>query len=201
MKANQPKNYSYPKRKFGKDEGSFLSSWYEKWNWLHYDEAEDSVYCIICINAYLHNMINDIKVENSFVKTGYSNWKNARSNDKGFHHQETSKCHQQAIQKLIEIPKFTKDVATMFKTNMTETQRENRTPLLKIISWLHYLARQGLPFRRNGDEKDVNFKQLIRFSAEDDPVFTEWLKQKNLSYTSPDIQNEIWKDINLINPS
>ena len=146
-------------------------------------------------------MINDIKIQNSFVKTGYSNWKNARSNDKGFHHQETSKCHQQAIQKLIEIPKFTKDVATMFKTNMTETQRENRTSLLKIMSCLHYLARQGLPFRRHGDEKDANFKQLIRFSAEDDPAFTEWLKQKNLSYTSPDIQNKILKDINLINPS
>ena len=29
-------------------------------------------------------MINDIKVEDSFVKTGYSNWKNARSNVKGF---------------------------------------------------------------------------------------------------------------------
>ena len=28
MKANQPRNYSYPKRKFGKDEISFLPSWY-----------------------------------------------------------------------------------------------------------------------------------------------------------------------------
>ena len=85
-------------------------------------------------------MINGIKVENSFVKTGYSNWKNARSNDKGFHKQDTSKCPQQAIQKLTEIPKFTKDVATMFKTNLTETQRKNRTSLLKIIFCLCYLA-------------------------------------------------------------
>ena len=30
MKANQPKNYSYPKRKFGKDERRFLPFWYEK---------------------------------------------------------------------------------------------------------------------------------------------------------------------------
>ena len=51
MKANQPRNYSYPKRKFGKDETSFLASSYEKWNWLHYVEAEDSAYCIICSNA------------------------------------------------------------------------------------------------------------------------------------------------------
>ena len=81
-------------------------------------------------------MINEIKVENSFVKTGYSKWKNARSKDKGFQQHETSKCHQQALQKLTEIPKSIKDVATMFKTNMTETLRENRTSLLKIISCL-----------------------------------------------------------------
>ena len=117
MKANQPRNYSYPKRKFGKDERSFLPLWYEKWNWLHYDEAEDSVYCIIYTNSYHHNVINDIKIVNSFVKTGYSNWKNARNNDKGFHQHATSKCHQQAIQKLIETPKFTKGVVTIFKTN------------------------------------------------------------------------------------
>ena len=61
------------------------------------DEVEDSLYCIICANVYHHNMINDIIVGNSFVTTGYSNWKNARSNDKGFHQQEISKCRQQAI--------------------------------------------------------------------------------------------------------
>ena len=197
LKANQPRNYSYPKRKFGKEERSFLPSWYEKWNRLHYDEAEDSIYCIICTNAYHHNMINDIKSDNSFVKTGYSNWKNARGYDKGFHQYESSKCHQQAIQKLIEIPKFTKDVATMFKTNMTETQRENRTSLLNIISCLRYLACQGLPFRGHGDERDANFKQLIRFRAEVHLAFVKWLKEKNLSYTSPEIQNEILKDMSL----
>ena len=196
MKANQPWNYSYPKRKFGKDEKSFLLSWYEKWNWLHYDEAED-IYCIICTNAYYHKMINNIKVEDSFVKTRYLNWKNNKSNDKGFHQHKNSKCHQQAIKNLIEIPKFTKNVAAMFKTNMTETQRENTTSLLKIISCLCYLARQRLPFRGHGDEKDANFKQLIRFRAEDDPAFAKWLKEKNLSYTSPEIQNEILTDMSL----
>ena len=50
---------------------------------------------------------------------------------------------------------------------MKKTQRENRTSLLKIISCLRYLARQGLPFKGHGDEKDANFKQLIRFRVED----------------------------------
>ena len=198
MQANQPRNYSYSKRKFGKDETGFLLSWYEKWNWLHYDKAEDSVYCILCTNGYHHEMINDIKVEDSFVKRGYSNWKNARSNDKGFHQHETSKCHQQAIKNLIEIPKFTKDVATIFKINMTETRWENRISLLKMISCLRYLARQRQPFRGHGDEKDANFKQLICFRAEDDPAFAMWLKEKNLSYTSPEVQNEIYQSFAML---
>ena len=75
----------------------------------------------------------------------------------------------------------------MFKTNMTETQSGNRTSLLKIFSCLRYLARQGLPFRGHGNEKDANFKQRIRYCAEDDPAFAKWLKEKNLSYTSPEI--------------
>ena len=69
--------------------------------------------------------------------------------------------------------------------------------MLKIISCLHYLARQGLPFRGHGDEKDANFKQLYPFRAEDDPAFAKWLKDKNLSYTSPEIQHEILKDMSL----
>ena len=79
---------------------------------------------------------------------------------------------------------------------MTETKCENRTSLLKIISCLLYPARQGLPLRRHGEEKDANFKQLIRFRAEGDPAFAKWLKEKNLNYTSPEIQNEILKDMN-----
>ena len=142
-------------------------------------------------------MINEIKVKGSIVKTDYLIWKNARSNDKRFHQHETSKCHQQAIKNLIEILKFTKGVTTMFKTNTTETQRVNRTSLLKIISCLLYLTCQELSFRGHGDEKDINFKQLIRFRAEDDPALAKWLKEKNLSYTSPEIQNKILKDMSL----
>ena len=91
---NKLPNYSYPKRNFENDERSFClrgmesgTGYTRRW----------SLYCIICANVYHHNVINDIIVGNSFVTTGNSNWKNARSNDKGFHQQEISKCRQQAI--------------------------------------------------------------------------------------------------------
>ena len=102
LKANQPKIFSYPKKKFGKKERSFLPSWNNKWTCLHYDEAEDSVYCISCKIANHYNMLNDIRVGNCFIKTGYSNWKHARSTDKSFHQHESLNCQQQANQRLIE---------------------------------------------------------------------------------------------------
>ena len=40
LKANQPKNFSYPKKKFGKEDRSFLPPWYDKWTWLHYDKLK-----------------------------------------------------------------------------------------------------------------------------------------------------------------
>lgn len=67
-------------------------------------------------------MLNDIRVENSFVKTGYSNWKDARGADKDFHQHESSNCHQQTIQRLIEIPKSTEDASEKIKNNLTEVQ-------------------------------------------------------------------------------
>ena len=66
--------------------------------------------------------------------------------------------------------------------------------LLQRFSCLCYLACQGLPLR---DEKDTNFKQLSRFRAEDNPAFAKWLKEKNMSYTSREIQKEILKDMSL----
>ena len=70
-------------------------------------------------------MLNDIRVENSLIKTGYSNWKHARSTDKSFHQHESSNSHQQAIQRLIEIPKSTEDVSEIIKSISIEVQSQN----------------------------------------------------------------------------
>ena len=94
LKVNQPKNFSSSKKNLEGKIEVFLSSWYDKGIWLHYCEAEDGAYCITCKNVYFYTLLNDIRVENYFIKTGYSNWKHARSTDKGFHKHEFSNCHQ-----------------------------------------------------------------------------------------------------------
>ena len=160
-----------------------MVTWYNKWTWLHCTEAEDSVYCIICKNPDYYDMLNDNRVENSSIKIGYSNWKHARTTNKGFHQHESSNCHQQAIQRLIKIPKLTEDVSERIKSNSTEVQRLNTASLIKIISCLHYLACQGLPLRGHKSDQDSNFKQFFKYCAEDNPVFSEWLNRKNQNFT------------------
>ena len=142
-------------------------------------------------------MLNVIRVENSFIKTGYSKWKHGRSTDKGFHQHESSNCRQQAIQRLIEIPKSTEDVSGMTKSNLTEVQSQNRACLIKNISCLRYLPRQELALRGHRNDQDFSFKQLLKCRAENDPVFSEWLNRKNQNFTSPEIQNEILKEMSL----
>ena len=122
-------------------------------------------------------MLNNVRVEEPFVKIGYSNWKSARSADKGFQKHESLKCHQTAIQRLLQIQKTTQDVSTL-KKNLTETQCENRVSLLNILSCLRYLAKQGLHFREHGDDKDSKFKELLNFRGKDDLAFSESFKTR-----------------------
>ena len=87
--------------------------------------------------------------------------KHARITDKGFHPQKSSNCHQKAIQRLLKIPKSMGDISEMVKSNLTEVQSQNRAYLIKIISYLSYLTRKGLPLREHENDQDSNFKQLF----------------------------------------
>ena len=136
LKPNQPKTFSYPKRPYGREERSFLPAWYDRWTWLHYDVAEDRVFCVTCQNAHRHDMLNDIKVEDAFIKTGYSHWKHATSKDKGFIKHESSNCHQQAALRLIKIPRTTADVSEMLSNDLIETQKKKQ----RFIDPYHFLS-------------------------------------------------------------
>ena len=64
--------------------------------------------------------------------------------------------------------------------------------MLKIISSMHFLARQGLPLRGDGPiEQDSNFHQLLVLRGEDYPPIKSFLQKKQLKYTSHEVQNEL----------
>ena len=48
---HQPRSLSFPSRQFGKTKivsRSFQSKWFDQYQWLHYDEAQDAAYCYTC---------------------------------------------------------------------------------------------------------------------------------------------------------
>ena len=65
--------------------------------------------------------------------------------------------------------------------------------LLKVISCVQYLARQGLALRGDGDEQGRNFMQLLKLKGEDDEAVINWLQRKVNKYTSHEIQNNLLK--------
>ena len=57
----QPKTFKFPQRSFGQKtpvKRSFQPSWFANRTWLHYDEANDLVYCHVCMVTYRDGRLN-----------------------------------------------------------------------------------------------------------------------------------------------
>ena len=80
--------------------------------------------------------------------------------------------------------------------SILDGQRLNRRALLEIISSVMFLARHGLAFRGHQDINS-NFIQLL-IVLKMICSLRKWLCNKNEKFTSPEIQNEISKDMALL---
>ena len=85
----------------------------------------------------------------------------------------------------------TADIGEMLSTQHAMKKKLNREYFLKILSTILFFARQGLPLRGDGDEKDSNFYQLLALRGEDDSNIKNMTERPQRKYTSPEIQNEI----------
>ena len=169
----------------------FQPSWFVKWPWLHYNEAQDSVRCLTCMKASLeHKLQWASNSEAAFITAGFSNWKDASAK---FAKHQSSSCHKEAVLKTVTLPATTRDVGETLSAQHQQEKMERRQCLLKILSNVKFLARQGLPLRGHGDEGDSNFHQLLKLRSEDDPRVKTWLSKKTDKYTSADVQNEMLK--------
>ena len=92
---------------------------------------------------------------------------------------------------MINLPASTIDIGSMLSQENAKQREENQTMLLKIISSLCFLARQGLALRDDGREDDGNFIQLLKSNCGEGSIVTEWLSRRSNKYTSHEIQNEI----------
>ena len=67
----------------------------------------------------------------------------------------------------------------------------NRKILIKILSCIQFLARQGLPLRGHGNDNDGNLLQPLKFQGGDE--IKDWLQSKASKCTSHEVQNSFLK--------
>ena len=69
-KPHQPLHFPYPQKRFGKTKPilrAFEVSWFDKWSFLHYNEANDLVICYTCVLSFNGNMLKLANADPAFV--------------------------------------------------------------------------------------------------------------------------------------
>ena len=92
------------------------------------------------------------QVEATFLVEGFTNWKKATEK---FAKHEKSDFHRICFQAVSS----TVDVGDMLNQQAATEKQQNRDCLLKILSTMRFLARQGLALRGDGDESNSNLHQ------------------------------------------
>ena len=124
------------------------------------------------------------KAEAAFSKVGFKNWKDAT---RCFRKHEMSHTHREASLKWAHYSKSL-SIATQLSYQVHSEQLVAQKCLLKLISSLRFLARQGLAIRGH-DEAQGNFLQLLQLRSDDFSDLCAWLKRRD-NWLSHDTQNE-----------
>ena len=174
---------------------AFISSWFDKWKWIHYDETADAAFCHVCMKADKAGKLKANSKDLAFLQKGFTNWKDATE---GFRRHKLSKCHQESIQVMIILSRTVHDIGESLSSAHARNKAENQRVFLKILENVKFLGRQGLAFRGH-DDTESNFIQLFKFRALDNPELSAWLKRSPGTdrYLSPCIQNEMLEMMSL----
>ena len=77
------------------------------------------------------------------------------------------------------------DIGEQLSNQVASEKRDYQQCLLKVLSNLRYLARQGIAIRGDGDESNSNFMQLLRLHQNEDPRIKDWIDKKTITNIYP----------------
>ena len=69
----QPKVYEFPQRLIGGKQRRCQTSWFDKYQRLHWDSCTDAAFCYICVRDHSSNPISPKKAESTFTTTRFTN--------------------------------------------------------------------------------------------------------------------------------
>lgn len=90
------KNFKFPKSGDGKDKRSFQLQWFIRYDWLEYSVSLDAAFCYIC------RQFGEASKDPTFTLNGYTNWRAALTDKKGFVKHNASISHINATARYIE---------------------------------------------------------------------------------------------------
>ena len=99
--------------------------------------------------------------------------------------------HKEAILKL-SMKHSSTDIGAQLHTQCEDCRRFHREMLMKLLSSIRYLSRQGLALRGHNESSDTldgNLLQLLLLLSENNRPMKEWLSKRE--YISLDIVNEL----------
>jgi Domain of unknown function (DUF4371) len=169
----------------------FQKEWFKTHPWLHFDPSSKGMLCFHCAKASAFELLSSVKRgDDSFITTGFTNWKKGYGQESRFKVHESSNCHSFACEALHNMLKAM-PVANMLNKQLTSDQAVARKSLNAIFTTVQYLGRQGIALRGH-DDAEGNFMQLLKFRSNDVPELLSWLsKAGGSTYTHHSIQNEI----------
>ena len=112
------------------------------------------------------------KGDDAFVNTGYDNWKKAHET---FTQHAQSGPHKEAVLKIELVQQ--ESVAALLSKQAMADQKLHREMLLKQLSSLKYLLRQGLAIRGH-EAMEGNLLQLLQLRGNDCPEMKTWINER-----------------------
>ena len=157
-----------------------------KYPWATYCLTQGAIACFFCQSASEKGLITFTNYkENAFCAATFSNWKKWQ---KKLEKHNKSNFHSEAVVKISSLNNAKMNVGAQLDNKYKDDQKLHRYLLLKQLSSLKFLARQGVALRGHAG-MDSNLIQLLKTRSEDVPELVNWIE--NGHYLSPIIINEL----------
>ena len=190
----QPRQHRFPATLFGNKTRSFNPQWFDKHTWLEYSIKKDAAFCYVCrfFSTSTHG-------EESFVRTGYTDWKHAPGKSGKLEKHNTSSRHVHAMaawRDYITVKSSNTSIASRLSSQRKEQISRNRHYIRSIIEVLVLCATSEIALRGHREVNSThkgNFLKILDLVGKHDEVVASRLRDgpKNATYTSHDIQNEL----------
>ena len=184
-------NFPFKKKKIGKNYYNFKLEWLAKFDWIHFVENEDKVYCFYCVKSLKEKICslksasasNDSKT--AFIYNGFDQWQKA---------QERFQLHQNSQQHKDVMAAFknlkSSGVDEILDTKTLNDRARNRKCFMKILQVIRLLAQRNIPLV-DKDTRNSNVYHFTKLRALDDPDLEKWLEKKRGIYLHHEIITKI----------